>query len=137
MQRFIYFFLLSFLYLPIQSCHRKAVHKTHPDFVGKWHHEETNGESWYIDMDGKSRGVIWVYGSDNQFSKDYHYGENPHIWRYNEKRKELTHGVISERFKVNQLPTLAETTIINGYDTIPAGRIYCIIKNDYYLKTSE
>ena len=43
--------------------------------------------------------------------------------------------MISERFKVDQLPTIAETTIINGYDTIPTGRTYCIIEHDYYIKS--
>lgn len=136
MNRVVSLVLIFNLSFWISSCHRKAVHKKHPDLIGKWHHSETNGEDWYIDIDEKSVGFIWVYGSDGEYSKDYHYGENPHIWRYNEKRKELTHGIISERFKVNQLPTIAETTIINGYDTIPAGETYCIIKDDYYLKSN-
>ncbi|AEA44802.1 hypothetical protein [Fluviicola taffensis] len=135
MNHFTYPFLITLLSIFTTSCHRKAVHKTHPEFIGRWYHEETNGESWYIDMDEKSRGVIWVYGSDGNFSKDHNYGENPHKWRYNTKRQELTHGIISERFKVNQLPTVAETTIISGYDTIPIGKTYCIIKDDYYRKT--
>ncbi len=45
----------------LQSCHRKAIHKIHPEFIGKWRHEETNGESWYIDIDEKSRGTISIY----------------------------------------------------------------------------
>lgn len=118
----------------VLSCHRKAVHKNYPDFVGKWRHEETNGESWYIDIDEKSWGTISIYDAAGNYTDKYHYGENPHIWRYNEKKRELTLRLIPDRFKVNQLPTVAETTIIDGYDTIPAGSTYCILKDDYYIK---
>lgn len=120
--------------LSVSSCQRKAVHKKHSEFVGNWSHKDTNGEEWYIDISEKSWGTITVYDANGSYSKEHLYGENPHRWRYNEKKRELTHRLIPERFKVNQLPTIAETTIINGYDTIPAGRTYCIIAFNYYLK---
>lgn len=135
MNRFIFLSLIAFISLSVSSCHRKFVHKIHPDFVGHWHHEETNGESWYIDIDEKSWGNISVYDADGNYTDKYKFGENPHRWRYNSKRKELTHGMISKRFKVDQLPATTETVIINGFDTIQAGKTYCIINNDYYLKT--
>jgi hypothetical protein len=134
MNRLVALFTTALITLSVASCQRKAVHKNLPDFVGKWHHEEINGESWYIDIGEKSWGTISIYDAEGNYTDKYHYGENPHIWRYNEKKQELTLRLIPDRFKVNQLPTVAETTIINGYDTIPAGRTYCILKDDYYIK---
>jgi|GEM_PF-5755800 len=135
MNRLIYFLTFLFLCFSVQSCHRKFVHKSRPDFIGHWYHKETNGERWYINIDEKSWGDIIVYDADGNYSDKHLYGENPYRWRYNEKREELTHRIIPDRFKVNQLPRVAETTIINGFDTIPAGRTYSIIKDDYYLKS--
>lgn len=133
MKRFIYFILILSLCFSTQSCHRKAVHKVQPDFIGNWYHREINGEKWHIEIDKKSWGTITVYNSEN---KDLNkFGENPRRWRYNEKHQELTNGIISDYFGVNQVPATTEVLIINGYDTIPAGRTYCIINNDYYLKS--
>ena len=136
MNRFTYFLLFSLACFPLQSCHRKFVHKSRPEFIGSWYHQETNGEEWFINIDEKSWGDISVYDADGSYSEKYLYGENPYRWRYNEKCGELTHRIIPDRFKVNQLPSVAETTIISGHDTIPAGRTYCIIKDDYYIKTN-
>ncbi|MNY53330.1 hypothetical protein D3C86_1890760 [compost metagenome] len=87
-------------------------------------------------MGDKSWGTISVYNADGSYSTNNKYGENPRRWRYNPKRQELTNGIISERFKVNQLPDIAETIIISGFDTIHAGESYFIMNNDYYVKSN-
>ncbi len=134
MNRLVPLFTIALIALSVASCQRKAVHKIRPDFIGYWRHKEIDGERWYIEIDKKSWGTVTVYGLDGKFSKEHLYGENPRKWRYNEERQELTNGIISERFKVNQLPTIAETMIISGYDTVSTGMTYCIINNDYYIR---
>jgi len=128
-QRFIIYSLaLFFLY----GCQRKAIHKEHPEFIGAWSHHDNNDEHWYIDISDKSWGTITVYDAD--FVDQYKFGENPHRWRYNEKKHLLTLRLIPDKFHVDQHPIAASTLIISEKDTIQPGDTYCILDGNYYKK---
>lgn len=114
------------------SCQRKLVHKDHKEFIGNWVHHDANGEHWYIDIDAKSWGTITVYDSNN--NDLMRFGENPHRWRYNEKKLLLTLRIIPDKFHVDLLPTKAETEIIDQKDTIQPGETYCILDGKHFKK---
>jgi len=124
-----------FIVTLFQSCQRKAIHKEHKEFIGFWSHHDNNGEHWYIDISDKSWGVITVY--DSEGNDQTRFGENPHRWRYNEKKHLLTLRLIPDKFHVDQLPTVSSTLIINQKDTIHSGETYCILDGMYFLKKSE
>lgn len=130
--RALIFLLLIITISAMVSCQRKAIHKEHPEFIGDWVHHDTNGEHWYIDISDKSWGTITVYDSD--FKDLMRFGENPHRWRYNEKKKKLTLRLIPDSFDVTQLPSTADSLIIIDFDTIPEGSVFCVLDGKYYLK---
>ncbi len=124
--------LASIVILSAFACQRKAIHKEHPEFIGKWSHHDDNGEYWCIDISDKSWGTITVYDAD--FVDQYKFGENPHRWRYNEQKHLLTLRLIPDKFHVDQLPTTSSILIISEKDTIQPGDIYCILDGNYYKK---
>lgn len=126
------FFFLFCILFTVYSCQRKAIHKEHEEFIGDWNHHDESGEHWYISIDAKSWGTITVYDANN--NDLMRFGENPHRWRYNEKKQLLTLRIIPDKFHVDLLPTKAETTIINQKDTIQPGDTYCILDGKYFRK---
>lgn len=117
------------------SCQRKAVHKKHPELIGHWHHTEyPNKKHWHIDIADDSWGTVTVYdstGNDLQYN-----GENGRRWRYKEKNSRLYNGIFSPHFQIDQLPEVAETQIIEQFDTIEIGDSYCVINGGYYRKSN-
>lgn len=124
--------LFSLLFL-VFSC-KKKVHKVHPELVGGWHHIEYPNKNHYVLRIGeRSHGTASLYDSLN---KELTFnGENPRKWYFNAKKNRLSCGLWgSPKFIVNQFPSIADTEIIDNYDTIPVGATYCIINNSYYIK---
>jgi hypothetical protein len=117
------------------SCQRKAVHKNHPELIGYWYHiEYPDKKRWHIDIGDNSRGTVTVYDSTGKDLE--YYGENARKWRYNEKHKRLFNGNFSPYFHIDQLPAVAETQLIEQFDTIEIGETYCVINGGYYRKSN-
>lgn len=102
--------------------------------IGGWHHTEfPNKNHYYIAIREHSWGTVTLY--DSLYHEQTYNGENPRRWRYNEKTKTLTNGLIgSPKFVVDQFPQTATTQIISNFDTINVGDTYCIINGGYYRK---
>jgi hypothetical protein len=129
------FLSILFILTTVFSCQRKAVHKVQEAFIGGWIHHDENGEHWYISIDNKSWGTITVYDANN--NDLMRFGENPHRWRYNEKKQLLTLRIIPDKFHINLLPTTATSMIINQKDTIQMGDTYCILDGMHFKKYTD
>ncbi len=124
-RRIALFFLVL---LVILSCKKKPIVEINKDFEGSWRHYY--GKNSYADfyIGANSRGDIESY-EEGMTARSMKF-------KWLIKKDKLYHGWLAtkDHYKIDKYPTVAETLIIDNYDTIPIGRIYMILDGDYYIK---
>lgn len=114
--------------LILVSCKKKPVLEIDEKFEGNWTHYY--GENWTetLSIQNNSRGDI-DRDQDGAISRSPKY-------KWLIKKNKLYHSWLTTKghYVIDKYPTIADTEIINNFDTIPVGRAYMILDGNYYLK---
>lgn len=110
------------------SCKKKPANEIDEHIDGSWRHYY--GENWYFDLtiQKNSRGELERY--ENGMTS----GTFKFKWLI--KNNKLYHGWLCgkrDAMEINKYPTIADTIIINNFDTILDGRRYIILDGNYYV----
>jgi hypothetical protein len=125
-----FYLILCLISLLFSSCKKEPILTIDENFKGSWRHY-TNEESYtefFIQND--SKGDIVYYQPNGKES-----GKSKGKWLI--KRDKLYHGWLATKhlvYVIDKYPTIAETEIINNFDSIPIGKEYIILDGEYYIR---
>ena len=110
------------------SCKKYKVEKVAPSMIGDWYHYTGIGYFFSIGIFESGRGNVWEKNEANN-------GRDSHMRAWLVKENNLIFSRLKEyTFHIDKYPTLADSLIINGFDTISAGRYYMILDGKYFRK---
>lgn len=112
----------------IVSCKKQPAIEIDEKFHGSWRHY--TGENSYVVLyiQSNSRGEIERY-EDGMTS-----GTINGKWLI--KKNKLYLGWLTSnnyKFEINKYPTIADTTIIHNFDSVPIGSMYILLDGNYYV----
>lgn len=118
------------LLLILTSCRKPAldIDKT---FEGSWIHYYGENMYEYLVIQNNSRGAVEHY-EGGMIGRSLKF-------KWLIKNNKLYHGWLETKghYVIDKYPTIAETMIIDNFDTIPIGKMYMILDGAYYLKYFE
>jgi hypothetical protein len=121
--------ILPFLFLVtiFISCQKDKVNKAHPEMIGDWRHVTADGY-FAINIQSNGRGYIYEKTANND-------GQDTQRRTWLIKKNKLIFSRFKrEQFTIDLYPTLANTLLINDYDSVRAGQTYMILDGRYFIK---
>jgi len=110
------------------SCKKQPAIEIDAKFHGSWRHKTGENSYVYLYIQSNSRGEIERY-EDGMTS-----GTINAKWLI--KKNKLYLGWLASKnykFEINKYPTIADTTLIHNFDSVPIGSMYIILDGDYYV----
>lgn len=117
-------FIVSVLF----SCQKYKVNKAHPELIGDWIHYTGNGYYYAIYINANGRGSVYEYNVENDG-----LDTQSHVWLVKDNQLKFARRTWLV-FDIDQYPVMADSAVVNNFDSIPAGRTFMILDGRYFLK---